>query len=329
MLLNILFMVFGVFQLSSSLRIMQYNAEWFFLNEYNGCPGSSCSWANITEATLHLNSLAKVVETLNPDIVNFCEVEGLYELSQLNELLDNRYAPYLIPGTDTATGQNVGLLSKIVPAVELKRTTGTHSYPVSGSKCGYSGSGSTGVSKNYYTKYVFGTTVVHFIGVHLLAFPTDVSRCSAREAQASIIQELIVSLLAEPGSELILVGDMNDYDGEIRDLNNDIPTSMVLDILKGLKGVYAGKYELKSVAEIVLQEERYTDWWDKNGDCLSTLSEMTMIDHFLITPGLVEKVEKVSFQHLYGEMCGTYNSDHYPIVVDFLLEPTVPVKPPF
>jgi exonuclease III len=302
----------------SKIRIMQYNVEWFFLKTYNGCPGTSCTWPDIATATNHMNALAKVIGDLDPDIVNLCEVEGCYELSQLSGLLNNSYNPYLIFGTDSATGQNVGLLSKITPLVNLQRTAGTHSYPVAGSKCGYTGSpGSSSVSKNYYTTYKFGEMTVHLIGTHLLAYPTDVSRCASREAQASVLQELIVSLLTDKSVGLILMGDMNDYDAEVPDLNNDKPNSMVLNILKGLSGTYAGQYELTSVASLVSQDQRYTDWWDKNDDCSSSLTEMTMIDHFLVTPNLVEKITKVSFPHPYPEMCGTANSDHYPIVVDF------------
>jgi exonuclease III len=303
----------------TSLRIMQYNVEWFFLKTYNGCPGSSCSWPNLSAATTHMNSLAKVVGDLKPDILNLCEVEGCYELSQLNALLNNSYTPYLIYGTDSSTGQNVGLLSKITPISNLQRTATTHSYPIAGSKCGYTGSpGSAGVSKNYYTTYKIGEMTVHLVGTHLLAYPTDVSRCASREAQASVLQELIVTLLANPSDGLILMGDLNDFDAQVPDLNNDKPISSVLSVLKGLSGTYAGQYELKSVASLVSQDQRYTDWWDKNDDCSSTLSEMSMIDHFLVTPNLVDKITKVSFPHPYPETCGTTNSDHYPIVVDFL-----------
>lgn len=203
--------------------------------------------------------------------------------------------------------------------MNLQRTAGTHTYPVPGSKCGYTGSpGSSGVSKNYYTTFQIDTMTVHLIGTHLLAYPTDVSRCASREAQASVLQDLIVSLLVGPNVGLIVMGDMNDYDAEIQDLNDDVPTSMVLNILKGLSGTYANQYELKSVAELVSKDQRYTDWWDKNDDCSSSLSEMTMIDHFLVTLNLVDKITKVSFPHPYPEMCGSTNSDHYPIVVDFL-----------
>ena len=304
---------------ASNTRIMQYNVEWLFLKTYNNCPGSGCSWANLADATTHLDYLATVIADYNPDIINLCEVEGCYELGQLNTLLGGIYQPYLLFGTDTSTGQNVGILSKLTPSADLKRSANTQEYPISGSKCGSTASGSTGVSKHYYTSYVINGKTIFMVGAHLLAFPTDTSRCSSREAQASILQELVFSLLTEnPGAELILLGDLNDFDAEIADSNNDKPISAVLDILKGLKGAYAGKYTLESAASKVQQPQRYTSWWDPNNDCVSTLSEMSMIDHILMTPGLMDNVKQVLFPHPYNEYCGTYNSDHYPIVVDFV-----------
>jgi endonuclease/exonuclease/phosphatase family metal-dependent hydrolase len=274
--------------------------------------------------------VADAIRTYNPDILNLCEVEGCYELGQLNGLLGNAYTPYLLFGTDTSTGQNVGVLTKYSPSESLQRSSSTHKYPVGGSRCNYTGTGSSGVSKHYYTTYKFNDMTLHFVGAHLLAIPTEPSRCASREAQASVLQELIVGLLGgiDPKTGqvvmndkvgLILAGDMNDFDAEIMDSNNNEPTSIVLDILKGLAGDYAFAYELTSAAEFVSQENRYTDWWDPNGDCKSTPNEMSMIDHVLMTPNLKGKVTNVMMPHTYTEACGTYNSDHYPIVVDLVM----------
>ena len=314
----------------SKLRIMQYNVEWLFLKTYNGCPGSSCTWPTLSAATTHMQYVANAIKTYNPDILNLCEVEGCYELWQLNGLLGNAYTPYLLFGTDTSTGQNVGVLTKYSPSESLQRSASTHTYPVGGSHCNYTGTGSSGVSKHYYTTYQFNDMTLHFVGAHLLAIPTEPSRCASREAQASVLQELIVGLLGgiDPKTGqvvmndkvgLILAGDMNDFDAEIMDSNSNAPTSIVLDILKGFAGDYAFAYELTSAAEFVSQENRYTDWWDPNGDCKSTPNEMSMIDHVLMTPNLKGKVTNVMMPHTYTEACGTYNSDHYPIIVDLVM----------
>jgi endonuclease/exonuclease/phosphatase family metal-dependent hydrolase len=303
----------------SRTRIMQYNVEWLFLKTYNSCPGSGCSWATLADATTHLTYLADVIADYSPDIINLCEVEGCYELGQLNAHLGNVYQPYLLFGTDSATGQNVGVLTKLTPAADLKRSAETKAYPIAGSHCGSSSSGSTGVSKHYYTEYNINGKTVFLVGAHLLAFPTDTSRCASREAQAAILQDVVVSLLSEnPSAELILLGDFNDYDAEVADSNGDKPITAVLDILKGVSGEHAGKYTLVSAASLVQQSQRYTSWWDPNDDCVATPNEMSMIDHVLMTPGLVDKVAQVVFAHPYTEYCGTYNSDHYPVMVDFL-----------
>jgi exonuclease III len=161
---------------------------------------------------------------------------------------------------------------------------------------------------------------VYLIGAHLLAIPTEPSRCASREAQASVLQNLIVQLLdnGNPDVGIILMGDLNDFDGVTLDSNNDKPTSQVIEILKGNAGDHKGKYVMQTSAELIDKSERYTDWWDPNGDCKSTPNEMSMIDHVLMTPNLFGKIKKVSMPHPYTEYCGTYNSDHFPIVIDMV-----------
>jgi exonuclease III len=207
------------------------------------------------------------------------------------------------------------MITRVSPQSDLLRTENKIQYPVPGSACGYTGTpGTVGVSKHYYTTYKWYGKNVLFIGLHLLAYPTDHTRCAEREAQAQIIQGLIMDYIALD-YEVLVMGDFNDFDDETRDLNDNKPLSHTLDILKGLRGTYAGKYTLTNVATKMLQTERWTDWWDKNGDCVSSPDEFSMIDHILMTPFLLSKVEDVSVYHDYSEFCGKYNSDHYPVVV--------------
>jgi exonuclease III len=307
---------------TSGFRIVQYNAEWLFMDYYEPmkCPGSGCTWANETEADIHFQYVAKVVSELQPDIINICEVEGCDELNLLrNRIVDGEtYQTYLKKGTDTATGQNVGLLTKWSPNRDLMRTEEKMEYPLEGSMCGYVGEGGTvGVSKHYITEYTLYGRPTLFIGLHLLAYPEDVTRCAEREAQSQIIQNVIIDYLMSTSGEVIVLGDLNDFDGRVLDANRNMPTSRVLDILKGLDGEYRGKYELKTVAEKIPQVERFSDWWDQNVDCVSTANEFSMIDSILVTPFLLDKVKTAFVYHGYDEFCGKYDSDHYPLVVDF------------
>ncbi len=303
----------------SKLRIMQYNVEWLFVDYYApfDCPGQGCTWKNTTQAVVHLLFVSNIINKLNPDILNLCEIEGCDEIQMLiNEATNYNYTGYLKKGTDTSTGQNVGLITRVDPLISLYRTEDKSGYPIEGSKCGYTGApGSSGVSKHYITEYKINGIDIAVIGAHLLANPTDPTRCAEREAQASVLQKKLYDYY-NMDYEIIMIGDFNDFDAEILDVNNNTPTSMVLDILKGNKGQYAGKYQLYSIASNISQEERFSDWWDPNGDCLPQYNEFSMIDHILVTKGLQNKVKNAFIYHGYLEYCEKYNSDHFPVVID-------------
>lgn len=306
----------------SNFRYVQYNTEWLFMDYYanSQCPGSGCPWKNTTEAQKHMDHISEVIRDINPDFINICEVEGCDELNMLRDSLNNSnniYNPYLIQGTDTSTGQNVGILTKVDPILSLYRTEERVTYPIPGSTCGYTGSeGTTGVSKHYITEVELSGLRIVIIGVHLLAYPTDIQRCAEREAQAQVIQNIITSYITK-GYGVILSGDLNDFDRENPDANNNMPLSSVLDILKGFSGKYANKYILLSVGQLLKQSERYSDWWDKNGDCKSVGTEFSLIDHILVTENLFERISNVYIYDNYIESCGIYESDHYPVIVDF------------
>ena len=59
-----------------------------------------------------------------------------------------------------------------------------------------------------------------------------------------------------------MIGDLNDFDNKVLDLNSNIPKSKVLDILKGQDGPLKNEYTLSSVAEKIVKEERFTNWYN-------------------------------------------------------------------
>jgi len=303
----------------NTLRLVQYNVEWLFIDYYSSsnCPGNGCSWHTLTDAQTHLSYVANTLKTLQPDIINFCEIEGCDELNMLKQQVDLSYNPYLKKGTDTSTGQNVGMLTKIDPVVSLYRSEERISYPIAGTKCGSTtSSGTSGVSKHYITEFKIASMNVAMIGAHLLAIPTDPSRCVQREAQAQVLQNIVSSYI-QKGYEIILLGDMNDYDAEVLDLNSDKPTSRALDIMKGLDGQKKGTYTLTNVATKITQSERYSDWWDSDNNCnTSSQKDLSMIDHILVTSNIMKKITKAYIYHGYKEYCGKWDSDHWPVVID-------------
>jgi exonuclease III len=293
---------------------MQYNVEWLFVDYYaeSDCPGNGCTWKNTSESEIHMDHVSDVIANLHPDIINLCEIEGCDELNLLNSKLGSLYRPYLVKGKDTSTGQNVGLLTKIPPSKNLFRTENRITYPIVGSRCGYTGpSGTTGISKHYITEFMINSMNIAFISAHLLAFPTDSTRCAEREAQSMVLRDIISDYL-EKKYEIIMLGDFNDFDENPLDSNDNIPLSQVLDILK-INGT------LSNVASKLPKSERFSDWYDKNNDCKSVATEFSMIDHILVTKKILDKVSNIFIYQAYGEFCGKYDSDHYPVILDLLL----------
>jgi len=138
----------------SKLAIAAYNAEWLFLNRSN-CPGTGCPWKNQTEAHTHMQDVANEIAIINADIVNLAEVQDCSVLTMLNSLLTGmNYLPYLLTGTDTSTGQNVGILTRVDPTTNMQRSSYRVNYPIPTSSCNYRGSsGDSAVSKHYYATF--------------------------------------------------------------------------------------------------------------------------------------------------------------------------------
>lgn len=306
----------------TKLTIATYNAEWLFLNRSN-CPGSGCTWKTTADAKIHMVDVAKELEIINADIVNLVEVQDCGVLIQLNEILAGRgmgYQPYLISGTDTSTGQNVALLTRVDPVVNLRRTENRVTYPIPGSKCGSTVSGTSGVSKHYFTTFNIAglSKPLTIFGMHFLAFPDDVIRCVQREAQASVIKHLVAEAL-EAGHSVVVTGDINDFDNTVLDASNNYPISDVLNLLRD--PLPAAGDELTNVAKFVeLADERYSCWYDRNSNCNLDDEELSMIDHVLISSDLLPLVSNAYMDHSYGPACGGYESDHWPSIVHLNLK---------
>jgi len=293
--------------------ISAFNAEWLFLDG-KSCPGSGCPWSNEAAALQHLKDVASVLQGVNADIMSLEEVQGCDVLRALIDLLpsDFGYKPYLIRGTDSATGQNVGLLTRIDPSDDLARTEDRASFPISGTGCGPTTSGTSGISKHYYTIINVNGIRILFLGMHLIAFPIDPSRCNQREAQATVARSLISSLNGK-FDELVILGDFNDYSGTVIDAAGDIPTSRVLEWL----GTPENGIQMTNIAQYINQTNRYTTWYDIDNSCQDQGGkEHTSIDHLLISPGLNAQRTSSLIDHSYKVSCKTQFSDHWPVIVE-------------
>lgn len=332
----------------SRLRLVHYNVEWLFYPEV-------AMWGSLERSLYHTQSIAAIVQQLDPDVLNLAEVRGCDALDVLLSYLppDNGLLPYLMlvfflfgfffwlidfVQTDCccflifrygAENQNVGLLTRIDPSMSMARTDEREGYPVEGSACcgeGGCGNGTKtqGVSKNSWTVLRVGGMEVLLVSAHLLAFPVEQDRCQRREAQALVLQRVVQSEGFAKGRQVIVAGDINDYDPTVEDAAQSVPTSRVLDILRNANATQQAQrlVNVGTLANASSHLQIYSAWWDQDSSCVNSgPQEDTLIDHILISEGLVPYVTAVKYMvGMYPSqtvLCNGNYSDHWPILVDF------------
>jgi hypothetical protein len=322
-----------------NFKVLLYNAEWLFW------PAHIDKWQG--QDYEHFAFVADALGQLDADLVGLVEVGDCRTLDELSAYLSSRspqksaYVPYLVVGDDTATGQNVGMLTRLPPVGhEATRFTASRSaYPIDQSSCscslppataGECTAGSAGVSKQLYTLLpVSNNLTVAFFLTHLIAFPNDGQRCVKREAQAVLIRDAVREALAS-GYEVIVAGDLNDFDPDVVDEAHSRPMSRVLEILKD-NGTLINAASLINSAE---QRPPYSCWFDANGDGRDQGNEEhTLIDHVLVSTSLAPAISSMRIAHeIPGRATNSHASDHWPLLVTFnftlfLPPPTTPPTP--
>ena len=111
----------------NKLRLVQYNVEWLFIDYYSSsnCPGSGCTWKNQSAAETHMNYVSNIIKDINPDIINFCEIEGCDELNILKgELTDDQWdteLPKAIRELFTEIVKVIEILVLLLSLIKLER----------------------------------------------------------------------------------------------------------------------------------------------------------------------------------------------------------------
>lgn len=289
------------------LSVMTLNAEFLWDGVAPEEGQADFPWKHSqTEAEDHMRKVAEVIIRSNPDVINLVEVENLNALTVFNTkfLAGRGYLPYFIQGTDTFTGQDVVLLTRIDPENNVIQRD---------DRKGRAGTVMKAVSKNYYAKVVVDNTSMSVIGLHFLAFPLHQGRRLEREAQADAIRTLGRELRGQ-GHFLVILGDFNDYDGDpaSRDHIDSMPITNVLSSIRGMDPADASD-DLTNAAQFVPKAQRYTAFHDANqNDLVDPPRELTSIDHVLLSPELAAKVELVEMPHQHDPREVT---DHFPVVV--------------
>jgi len=294
----------------NKLRIMQYNVEFLFLNydNENNCPGKGCTWKSNEDILEHLKFISNIIKKLNPDIVNLCEIQNYNSLQGIIKYLNPSYKGYFINDYTKINTQNVGLISNIVPN-KLYKSNYSQLYPIIKSNCDYSGTNNyINFYKHYIAEFYINNINIVLIGVHLKAF-FDSSSCAKKEAQAEIIRNIILNYKNINKSmnkyEFIVLGDFNDFDNNILDVENNKSKSNVFKILEK-------DCDLINATKKIKKEDRISNKFvNKNNNIKSSL-----LDYVLVTKNLYSKIINI-FIYKDFDIYNKYNSDHLPLVVDF------------
>lgn len=301
----------------NTLKIVDWNVDWLFTNVSHDmgqivCPGS-CDWKNQSIALEHLKTVAENLESIGADMIFLEETEDCDTLSSLIDGINGGnkfYKPYNHLSQDTYTGQNPGCITKIDPIEDLSFSNEEIEYPVNGSTCPKDYSGTHGNSKHFKARFNLHKFNLTVFVTHLLAIPDSDQRCPEREAQATVLAHLIEKSIAD-GDEVMVTGDFNDYDDSVADVNGNKPESSALKIIRD-----SGK--LTNLASRFDISERYTDWYDRNRNCVDDGGdEHSMIDHILLTPTLFNHVKDAGVLHNFENHCDCLYSDHWPVWVEF------------
>jgi endonuclease/exonuclease/phosphatase family metal-dependent hydrolase len=292
-----------------SFTVVALNAEWLFdgigEEEFSTAPQSP------EEAEAHLADVASYLASVDPDFISLAEIEDRTMLDRLNEKLGGGYRPIFVQGTDDQTGQDVAALSRY-PVIETGRSDARVRYPVPESSL-RGPMGTEAVYKHYWATTEVGGRTIALIGLHLLAYPDELLRVVRREAQASIIRDLAKGFL-DAGQEVIVLGDVNDFDADVCDAAGNEPRTCVDRLLKDVDPDRDGD-ELVNVCDRLEQCERYTYWYDRNRNGIDDGDEEhSQIDHIYVSHGLIPYLTDVRIDHSYE--AGTV-SDHWPVLATF------------
>jgi len=143
--------------------------------------------------------------------------------------------------------------------------------------------------------------------------------CFKREAQATVMANYMEDSVKQ-GENVIILGDMNDFDTTLQDINDDTPISNVMFILShGFTSNIFNDIPLFNVGTTVpFTEQRFSNWYDRNEDCSFSVNELSVIDHTLIDSNLQNTLfSHARYVHSYLPTCETAVSDHYPVLSQF------------
>ena len=296
------------------LRIVTFNAEILAAPRTNA---SKLSRFRFDTARLaHLERVAAIIETLEPDILNLVEVTSVEAVDHLIALLHEKgltdYRGYHVESKDAFTGLDVALITRHTPdtieGAPIRIIFSPAGDPTWRSAFTYvddkgvEREQETSLMRNAVYYITLGKHKLGFVGLHLKSNPEDAYSNGRRTGEAFVARKIIRQEIVARGYKPIVLGDLNDYDADVPDRDETRETATnVLAMLKDYDDARQGP-ELFNVAAIgtiahfALGSER--EW-------STTRDVKTMIDHILAHHTLAAPCRTSATR-------GLETSDHYP-----------------
>ena len=313
----------------TSVRLMTFNAE--ILTAPNVRAGSLQRYRFTPGRQAHFERVAGIIEALTPDILNLVEVTSREGVDLVVELLHEKgleqYRGYHIDSSDTFTGMDVALISRLKPeriAGASIRHFSADENPVKWreeftfiGREGRSVTSRTTLSRHAIYYFNVAGHRLGFLGLHLKSNPQDDYSNARRAAQAKIALRIAREEIVARDYVPIILGDLNDYDPDVpdRDVTRG-PQTNVLPLLKDVDEKQTGPELFNSAKLIRRQADRYTSHWDRNENGAPDGDDVyTMLDYILLPTSLEPFVKRV----FIARVVDLSTSDHFPVVVDLEL----------
>lgn len=311
------------------LRIVTFNAE--LLNAPGVTPGNLQKYRFDYARRGHIERVANLIETLDPDVLNLLEVTSKQAVDLIVEVLHEKgltdYRGYHIDSNDTFTGLDVAVITKIpldeVDGKSIRTFFSGGDDPTYRraihfrARNGRMINDTTSLSRNSMYFLTVGGCKLGFLGLHLKAVPDDEYSNAKRTGEAEIARALVRSEIVRRGYLPIVLGDLNDYDPDVPDRDEARnPETTVLKDLKDFDPERPGPELVNAASRIARQADRYSNHWDWNENGADDPQDVyTMIDHILLAKELMPYVTRAFICHSVSADV----SDHFAVVVDLQL----------
>ena len=286
----------------------------------------------------HLERIAAVIETLDPDVLVMPEVVSQQGVAALAAILAEKglgdLVGYHVENADLFSGLDVAVFSRFEPEeiegarirIFVPRKPADGEEPIAADawleeRFKYmdergNARAETAVLQRHAVVYltVCGRKLAIF-GLHLKSNPSDIGSNAQRTAEARIARDIIRKEIEGRGYLPILLGDLNDYDPDVpmADASRQTATNVLRD-LKDYDPDREGAELVNVAAHMPRVADRYTSHWDFNENGVPDGDDVfTMIDHILVHRDLEPAIRRAFICHATGLEI----SDHFPVVVDF------------